>query len=55
MNYADIVQPEEMQDARQWLSGMLDASAASKYVELASTCQRPAPLPLGLMPGTLDE
>ncbi|MEW6360243.1 MAG: Gfo/Idh/MocA family oxidoreductase [Planctomycetota bacterium] len=34
-----------------------DASDAGKYVEIGSTCERPAPLPLGLVEGTgrLDE
>jgi predicted dehydrogenase len=32
-----------------------DASRQGRHVELASTCERPAALPLGLMPGTLDE
>jgi predicted dehydrogenase len=32
-----------------------DASQAGKHVQLTSTCERPAPLPLGLMPGTLDQ
>lgn len=32
-----------------------DASAKGKAVELSSTCQRPAALPLGLLPGTLDD
>jgi predicted dehydrogenase len=32
-----------------------DASRAGKHLELTSTCQRPAALPLGLLPGTLDE
>jgi len=31
-----------------------DASREGKHVELSSTCQRPAPLPLGLMEGRLD-
>jgi predicted dehydrogenase len=31
-----------------------DASAQGKHVELESTCQRPAPLPLGLAAGELD-
>jgi predicted dehydrogenase len=31
-----------------------DASSAGKHMELSSTCERPAPLPLGLMPGRLD-
>jgi len=32
-----------------------EASQAGKHVELASTCARPAPLPLGLPEGMLDE
>ncbi len=32
-----------------------DASRQGRHVELASSCQRPAPLPLNLLPGTLDE
>ncbi len=32
-----------------------DASREGKHVELASTCAQPAPLPLGLTPGELDE
>ena len=32
-----------------------DASEAGRHVELTSTCQRPAPLPMKLLPGTLDE
>jgi len=31
-----------------------DASAGGRHVTLKSTCQRPAPLPPGLAPGTLD-
>jgi len=31
-----------------------DASASGKAVNLTSTCKRPAALPLGLLPGTLD-
>ncbi|MCC7262369.1 MAG: Gfo/Idh/MocA family oxidoreductase [Candidatus Latescibacteria bacterium] len=31
-----------------------DASSQGQTVELGSTCQRPAPLPLGLLPGQLD-
>jgi len=30
------------------------ASAAGRHMELTSTCDRPAPLPLGLLPGTVD-
>jgi len=32
-----------------------DASEQGKHVELSSTCQRPAALPMGLAHGTLDE
>jgi predicted dehydrogenase len=32
-----------------------DASAAGRHIELTSQCDRPAPLPLGLRPGLLDE
>ncbi|MBI2941042.1 MAG: Gfo/Idh/MocA family oxidoreductase [Chloroflexi bacterium] len=32
-----------------------DASREGRHVELASTCDRPAPLPVGLSAGTLDE
>ncbi len=32
-----------------------DASREGRHVELASTCSRPAPLPLGLRPWELDE
>ncbi len=32
-----------------------DASREGRHIELQSTCARPAPLPLGLRPGTLDE
>ena len=31
-----------------------DASDQGRHVDLKSTCQRPAPLPLGLRPGELD-
>ena len=31
-----------------------DASAKGKAVKLSAICQRPAALPLGLLPGTLD-
>jgi len=31
-----------------------DASAGGRHVEVQSTCHRPAPLPMGLLPGTLD-
>ena len=32
-----------------------DASREGRHLELSSTCMRPAPLPLGLREGTLDE
>ncbi|HOX37853.1 MAG TPA: Gfo/Idh/MocA family oxidoreductase [Candidatus Brocadiia bacterium] len=32
-----------------------DASDAGRHVELESKCERPAPLPLGLTPGSLDD
>ncbi|MCX6375926.1 MAG: gfo/Idh/MocA family oxidoreductase, partial [Armatimonadetes bacterium] len=32
-----------------------DASREGKHIELESTCERPAALPLGLRHGTLDE
>lgn len=31
-----------------------DASEAGKHIQVESTCAQPAPLPLGLLPGTLD-
>jgi predicted dehydrogenase len=31
-----------------------EASEKGRHVNLASTCERPAPLPAGLAPGTLD-
>jgi len=37
------------------MQAFLDASATSKHIELTSTCERPAPLPLGLREGWLDE
>jgi len=33
----------------------LDAAREGKYIELESTCERPAPLPLGLQHGLLDD
>jgi len=32
-----------------------DASQEGKHIELQSTCAQPAPLPMGLIPGKLDE
>jgi predicted dehydrogenase len=37
------------------MQAFLDASATGKHIELTSTCERPAPLPLGLREGWLDE
>jgi hypothetical protein len=31
-----------------------EASTSGRHVEIASRCERPAPIPMGLMPGTLD-
>ena len=31
-----------------------DASREGKHIELSSTCERPAPLPLGLRPGLVE-
>ncbi|GAB4452738.1 MAG: hypothetical protein Kow00120_22810 [Anaerolineae bacterium] len=31
-----------------------DASEAGKHIQVESACAQPAPLPLGLLPGTLD-
>ena len=32
-----------------------EASKNGRHVEIQSTCSRPAPLPMGLLPGTLDQ
>ena len=37
------------------MQAFLDASDENRHVELASTCERPASLPLGLRDGTIDE
>jgi predicted dehydrogenase len=37
------------------MHSIIDASYASKHIDMASTCERPAPLPLGLPPSSLDE
>jgi predicted dehydrogenase len=34
---------------------LIESSAAGKYLEVQSRCDRPAMLPVGLRPGTLDE
>ena len=31
-----------------------EASATGKHIDLTSTCERPAPLPIGLTPGTVE-
>jgi hypothetical protein len=36
------------------MQSLYDASTQRKYVDLQSTVERPAPLPVGLMPGKLD-
>ncbi len=37
------------------MESFTDASEQGRYVDLSSTCERPAMLPVGLRPGTLDE
>ena len=37
------------------MQAFLDASELGRHVEVESTCERPAALPTGLRPGTLDE
>jgi hypothetical protein len=34
---------------------VLDSSSGSKYVDLASTCERPKAMPIGLPSSQLDE
>ena len=36
------------------MQAFLDSSLEGRHIELESTCERPAPLPLGLRHGTLD-
>jgi len=36
------------------MQSFLDASALGHHIAIESTCQRPAALPVGLMPGQLD-
>ena len=36
------------------MHGFLDASETGTHYKVPSTCTRPAPLPLGLLHGTLD-
>ena len=37
------------------MQAFLDSSASGRHIEIASTFQRPAPLPLGLPEDVLDE
>ena len=37
------------------MQAFLESAKTGRHVELGSTCERPAPLPTGLRPGTLDE
>jgi predicted dehydrogenase len=37
------------------MQAFLDSAGAGRHVTLESTCERPAPLPLGLLEGRLDE
>lgn len=37
------------------MQSLLDASAAGRHVDVSSTCERPAPLPMGLPETRLDE
>ena len=37
------------------MQAFLEASETGRHVEIESTCERPAPLPTGLRPGTLDD
>jgi hypothetical protein len=32
-----------------------EASRSGRHIEIQSSCERPAALPIGLLPGTLDE
>ncbi len=32
-----------------------EASDSGRYVKVRSKCRQPAPLPMGLLPGTVDE
>ncbi len=36
------------------MASLLEASEQKKYIELATTCVKPKPLPLGLLPGEID-
>lgn len=37
------------------MQAFVESSESGKHIQLKSTCQRPAALPVGLSPGTLDE
>jgi hypothetical protein len=36
------------------MQSILDAATAGRRLTIESTCERPAPLPLGLRPGEVD-
>jgi len=36
------------------MQAIVESSADSRHIQIESSCQRPAPLPLGLLPGRLD-
>ena len=36
------------------MQAIVESSADSRHIQVESSCQRPAPLPLGLLPGRLD-
>ncbi len=46
--------PELVYHVLDLMHAFHESSAQGKHLELESTCQRPAPLPLGLLPGQLD-
>ncbi len=46
--------PELVYHVLDLMHAFHDSSAQGRHLDLESTCQRPAPLPLGLLPGLLD-
>jgi len=46
--------PELVYHVLDLMHAFHDASSQGRHIDLESTCQRPAPLPLGLLPGELD-